>query len=518
MIAGGKVLRHIRSLHKDVLNRPQPDNLVVVGCNEAAYSTPGLGESAIDSKEPTIPSLEEDVLPIDLSTELMWFDFQTLEDLLTWFEKELKRPSRQQMTHALAMTHVRQVRALLDAGKSLSKADDIYVALDSLKCRDGTNMKPGSKYSVLLSFKRLLTYLKQERGAVIYKEKLSRVIERIQEWQPRLSADKKRRRAELWKQDSLNISQLDLSIPFDETTSNMYLEALTDEGMPISKQLEARSFVLLRLMAENASRVGAILSVSISDVERIKLTDEMESITLTIPRHKTNDFGCAFLVCSRVLFTLMDKLAALSRRWLSPDTEEEHLFVTQHGTPMSGSNIVSCVNSVYKKLGGKGRITPTITRKRCARLTVMERSVELQRNHARAMNHSLATHERYYASMPEDETRELSVEMHRFLNERQGRRVCTQSTSTATAPETEPIIETPVKRRRTYTEAENQTLRTVFCDVFRAEDPEKMTLALVYEKMDSSTELQDLMKDRRSLPREIYDKVRHMRKREGDSD
>lgn len=524
-ISGGKLLRHLRTVHKNEFLGPQKASML-----------PAVPVASVSANHEVVAVEAAACLtPITFEQELSHFGFKSLHELLDWFKSELQRPSRQSLNDSKANDYIRLVKALLLSSQSLWNPDKIFAGLSNVRTRIGKRIQPGTRYTTLTAFKRLISYLLQERCILESDEKLLRLLsERIAEWQPKISREKRTRQAVLWKSDNKNMEKLDFSLAFRQDVYQKYRDLISDPYITDIQKLQVRSYILLRIISENASRNSEIRGICISDVEdRIVLPGD-KNIQLTIASHKTDQQGCAFIDCTVALIDMMKRFAPISREWNARGPHipngNSPFFVTSTGQPLTASNIVSSANSLYKKLGGEGHFTPTISRKHCARLTAKENDLSLQQSHAKAMNHSLSTHQRYYggkiaeAGVKDEnlDTQAKSSRLHAFLLSRRDRRSATEtrpSTSECYAQESEKNTDTedgpeeyPAKRgRQEYTESDITILRESFATFFEPNNTDKLTIAIVRQVIEQNSPLQALVKERCASDRQIYDKVRKMR-------
>lgn len=493
-----------------------------------------------------IPRIEAGQLT--LSEQLAWFEFSNLSELFEWFKTELMRPSRQNKSREKATDCVRLVRGVLETSQSITDVDKIYSGLEGLKRVDGKLCQPGTKYAALLGLKRLYTYLKQDRARVVQVvQLLDQLIERFSEWQPKFSALKSRRRSEVFKLDGLNLSKLDFSLAWNREYHEKYLEILSSDDASLANKIEARNFALLRIICENASRTGAICNITTDDILNCPRPDPSsnESVEITVSDHKTGNKGCAFISCSTQLFELLESLVKLSLTWStkarSSDQESPtkcHLFLSSLGKRMSCSNVVSCVNTIYSKLGGQGRMSCTASRKRCARIAVRQKSATLHRKFAQAMNHSLNVHERFYSGRPDQghdaQTQVYTSEMHQFLARHKHERV-----ETITQPATDPSVNdssdfsqriinlpsqdddttaasdeihdgTSVRHRLEYSGHDLLVLRSLLTEYFQGQTQRPISVFHIRQAMAERSDLAELMQRRSASARQIYDKLRKM--------
>lgn len=452
-------------------------------------------------------------IPTSLREELSWFNFDCIADLLGFFSKELTRASRMDLTPDQAKDSVRLVRNLLLESNSLIDCDKLYAGLKSLKRRDNTPVKPGTRYSTLLSLKKLACYLLQERAFLpAHRDLLNTLISRISEWQPKIAKQRSQRRTELWKKDSQNLAELDFSLAWREDLYANYLQLLQDPSSTLSDHLQCRAFILLRIVSENPSRSGAILNITVPDILKVPTPRTEDShVDLVISKHKTDATSCAYITCSVELFRLLRLFATIRQKWTKDDGSDQILFVSQSGVPMQSSNLITTVNSLYHKLGGRGHMTPTFSRKRTARLAAAENSGMTQNMAATGMNHSISTHRRFYAGErpSEEETRRASSKVHSFLKEHSTYRVNTDTTTSdrsklsSDSPPSSPNSE---KRRTEYTSAQNRALKTAFKEGLQSGNT--ISISDIKEKLESDENLKALLSTR--SPRQIYDKLRHM--------
>lgn len=443
------------------------------------------------------------------------------------------RPSRLNMDEQKARLHCRNVENILSSidFDKLLDPDIVFTALNRLCRSDKSPFSPGTKYSILISYRRMLNYLLEEFPfAVDETGKIHIMLRRVEEWLPKIAAQRSARRAQVWIEDTANLAKIDISLAFNNTACEKARSCLIDEYSTDPCLIEARNYVLLRLFAENATRSGAPRLMTVGDVLSATVSDTNADIILIAShQHKTvQSHSCAFISASRELYDLLKLLATRRSKELSAqgkkedDINQSTLFVNiaqnSHGE-MSSSNIVVAINQAYGKLGGRGHLTPTLTRKRAARMFVQkpvpirESPADVDNNNiqtdmARAMSHTLSTHQRYYAGnhVNEEVTRRNSSRLHDFL--RENRDVKPVALALAeTESERDADMTLGRRKRQNYSEAEERIINKAFAKFYDSAN-EKLTLGDVVRAIDSNAKLQSIVNQGQRSARKIYDKVR----------
>lgn len=365
--------------------------------------------------------------------ELSELGLDSQELALQYFCDYLTSEDRRNLTSTAANEHLRLVRTVLSVAKTVFRSDQLLhqaLMVDIRARTDGKGFRaPGTIRTAINSYRKFLTSLSLLAKLPATLAELERARQLCDTWTSALRRQVETRRVEIFERDRQAIKNANMEVVFKRATVDEYSKLLAAfPDISIRDQLAVRGYLLLRVVAENAQRSGPIFSLTKVHLEQAAYDKDHQVFVAHLAVNKCIAAqGGATLCFSVELKDLLTAFVPIRDYWVlsspqSPRPKDTGLvFITTTGLPMSSSNINDSLNSVYTRLGGTVRLTPTLMRKRCGTLAAVSDDPSLPKKMSLAMSHSLATHERYYQG-PRDEDSKIamSARMHGFLAERRG--------------------------------------------------------------------------------------------------
>ena len=158
-----------------------------------------------------------------------------------------------------------------------------------------------------------------------------------------------------------------------------------------------RNFVLVCLMQPHACRAGAVESLTLRDVDRMRRQDDRHYV-MFIASHKTGEIhdACTLILSEEDRNYLRLYLPHQRLHPIATCTDEDALFVTiKTGKPMNSSNLSEALTTEFSHIGHEHRVTCTAYRQ-LATTTTFDEQPTLLPAIATLMNHSERTQRTYY--------------------------------------------------------------------------------------------------------------------------
>ena len=496
-----------------------------------------------------------------LAADLSRVGLDTKEEVLQYFSDYLTSNQLRNLDPAQAVEILRSVTFFLDRGSTIfqdTRELHKMLVVNNEYSADGKYRQPATRTTAIGHYKKFLASLKLLSTDPETVRLIDRSIELASVWGAALKIPCAIRRAEVFNRDRLRIEDADMSIIFQHETEIRYETLLAAyPTITCRDESEIRGYLLLRLVTENAQRSGLITKLRSLDIHEATYDADNSVFCVHIPANKLviSQGGGVLCMGPRLREMILNFLPirdAWIQRLREPDLVDcGCVFINTSGKAMSSSNVTDAMNVVYKRLGGKVRLTATLVRKRCGKLTSRLDDPSLCKKMSLAMSHTLNTHERFYQGPRDDDAKiVLAAKMHKFLADNRDVDSPQPSTSRTAPPNLPPrstivtgrrysdsstdesvtssVFETPLdqntsdseprgkaskrKRRVEFTSEDNALLKRVFTAYFDAPPSKrKISRDMVTAERLKNTDLDILMRKVGYNARQIYDKIRHMK-------